>query len=429
MYIWYEIYFLNLKFMKKLSLRIIAVLCCIPFFFVSCKASDKTEVSEPKIKEIIEIGTIDVRLVKEGYSYFLKRINTPGPEIKNKLSVLKYNIKVCKVTYNAVDPFGIEKTLSGLVIYPVLPADEKDKKLNIISVQHGTLGLEEEAPSNYSINNTPEMSDVLNLIPSSHINGYITLVPDYFGYGADEKEIHYYEVRKMLAEASKKLIEAMPSFAEKTGLNIGSDKLLLFGYSEGGFATMSTLMAFSQDKESPFKNYITVAGAGAYDKPATALYVTQKEKGESINFIASYLWVMLVYNNVYSIDKKPEELVRKEIVPKIAIYEGTDKIMQIKDIPLAPSRVFNPDFVKSLVDGSEKAFLDALKDNDVSDFDAKGSVELVHGTNDTWVPAFNTDSTYARMKRRNVDVTKILFNGGTHSTTYSFFVAKAMEKL
>ncbi len=96
---------------------------------------------------------------------------------------------------------------------------------------------------------------------------------------------------------------------------------------------------------------------------------------------------------------------------------------------LLPQKLFPPEFVKGIVERTDNAFMKALEDNDVSDFNALGKVELVHGTKDTWVPTFNTDSAFIRLQKREVDVDKYLYDGGTHSTTYPVFVLKALSKL
>jgi fermentation-respiration switch protein FrsA (DUF1100 family) len=103
--------------------------------------------------------------------------------------------------------------------------------------------------------------------------------------------------------------------------------------------------------------------------------------------------------------------------------------MQSNKIPSAPSNAFNPAFVEGIVKQTDKAYMNALNDNNVSDFNAIGSVELVHGTNDTWVPTFNTDSAFIRLQHRGVNVNKYLYEGGTHSSTYPVFVLRALRKL
>jgi len=409
--------------MNKYLLHLITIV--LAFSCISCESANNPS----PIKSTKTIRTIKADDIRKSYKeYAIKYLKASESQAVKELAKIKYDITFVKVTYEAVDPFGNVKILSGLIGYPELPHNEKEKSLTIVSVQHGTLSSESEAPSFNKLRDAGSLRDALTLIPPAHENGYIIVVPDYFGYGSDEKNIHYYEVRPSLAEATRKLIEATPSFAKEKSLHTDDSRLYLFGYSEGGFATMSTLKSFSENR-SNFTDITTVAGAGAYDKVATATHVVQQESGDSPNFTASYLWVMLSYNSVYGINRDLSRLVQPDMVSVVEKYIGTDKIMQSKQIPSAPSKAFNPEFIKGIVDKSDQKFIKALEDNNVSDFDALGKVELVHGTKDTWVPTFNTDSTFIRLQRRGVDVNKYLYDRGTHSSTYPIFVLKALSKL
>lgn len=397
----------------------------LSLLIISCNINSQSSL----IKSEKTIKTIKADVIRENYRQYLKnRLKVSDSVLTDELRKIKYDITFTKVTYEAIDPFGETKILSGLIGYPVLPAEERDKQLSIVSIQHGTLFAESDTPSFNKFKDTTTLKDALSLIPPTHENGYIIVVPDYFGYGADEKDMHYYEVRSSLAEATRKLIEAVPSFAQDKSLHINPTKLFLFGYSEGGFATMSTLKSFSENPDN-FTDIVTVAGAGAYDKVETATHVIQQTSGDSPNFTASYLWVLLTYDKVYNINRNLSQLVQPEMEPVVKKYAETDKIMQAQKIPSVPSKAFNPTFVKGITEKTDEAFIKALVDNDVSDFEAKGTVVLVHGTKDTWVPTFNTELAYDRLQKREVNVSTHYFEGGTHSTTYPIFVLKALKSL
>ncbi|EGK00116.1 alpha/beta hydrolase family protein [Dysgonomonas gadei] len=397
----------------------------LPLLVISCNINSQSSL----IKSENTIKTIKADVIRENYRQYLKNsLKLSDSVLTDELRKIKYDITFTKVTYEATDPFGKTKILSGLIGYPVLPAGDKDKQLSIVSIQHGTLFDESDAPSLNKFKDATTVKDALSLIPATHENGYIVVVPDYFGYGANEKDMHYYEVRSSLAEAARKLIEAVPSFAQDKSLHINLTKLFLFGYSEGGFATMSTLKSFSENPGN-FTDITTVAGAGAYDKVETATHVIQQTSGDSPYFTASYLWVLLTYNKVYNINRNLNQLVQPEIESVVKKYTETDKIMQEQQIPSVPSKAFNPIFVKGISEKTDEAFIKALIDNDVSNFEAKGTVVLVHGTKDTWVPTFNTELAYDRLQKRGVNVSTHYFEGGTHSTTYPIFVLKALKNL
>ncbi|MBD8387104.1 S9 family peptidase [Dysgonomonas sp. BGC7] len=407
--------------MKKYKISLIAFLLIL----LSVQACS----NDSLINSTQNKGTVRAEDIRAEYEYYLKEVKRlPKTVIDSELSKIKYDVSFYKVTYDATDPFGATKRLSGLVGIPNLSKEDKSKLFSIVSIQHGTLVYEAQAPSNIKFEKGKLTRDALTILSAAHTNGYIVVMPDYFGYGSDEENVHYYETGTSLAEATRKLIEAIPDLAKEKSVNIDLSKLFLFGYSEGGFATMSTLKSFSEHPTS-YKNIITVSGAGAYDKVATAKHVTSQKGGNSPQFTASYLWVLLTYNSVYGINRDLHQMLLPAIVPKVKKYVGTDKIMQSQNIPSDPSKIFAPLFVEGLIKETDNDYIKALMDNNVSDFDALGSVILVHGMQDTWVPTFNTDSAFVRLQKRGVDVKTKYIEGGTHSSSYTGFIMKALETL
>lgn len=400
---------------------------------LACNESDNNQKFYPAAKEVQTVDTVSVETIRGYYESFLKTI--PGfssAEIRSELSKIKYDVIFSVVEYEVSDPFGKTKTLSGLVGYPVLPVSKTEKmqpKFRIASFQHGTIALESQAPTKIALEGDNRQMGILPLVVPAHENGYVIVMPDYFGYGNDEKNSHYYEHRSSLAGASRSLIEDLPGYLNRKGIRVDFDNLFLFGYSEGGFATMSTLKSFSEATNSQFKNFTTIAGAGAYDKVSTALDVVQRTTPNPPSFICSYIWVLLTYNSVYKINRELDQMFQSGVVPEIRRYVGNDSIMSNHTLPTEPVNVFNANFVKELVAGTDTLFMKTLVDNNVSDFDAKGKLTLIHGDADTYVPTFNTDSAFVRLQKRGVDVQKIIVPNGTHSTTYPFFMLEVAKHL
>lgn len=412
-------------------------LFCLSLVISSYACSDDDNNNKPTIcpgplaEEIMVIDTLKVEEIKGYYKTFLEQTKGfSGLDAEAELAKVKYDVVFTSIKYQGVDPFGKVRTLSGLVGYPILPATKVkvEKELRIASIQHGTIALESQAPSKSTFEVVNPIRDILTLVIPAHESGYVVVMPDYFGYGTDEAQAHYYEHRPTLAAASKGLIDVIPEYAGYKGLKVNTDKLFLLGYSEGGFATMSTLKSFSE-QASQFKDFVTVAGAGAYDKEITATRIVGQKTGDSPTFTASYAWVLLSYNSAYKINRDLDKLFQPAVLPEIKGYVGNDRIMQSQTLPSEPVNVFLPAFAQGLVDKTDKPYMEALKDNNVSDFAVKGSLDLIHGSADTWVPTYNTDSAYVRLQKRGVKVEKTIVPNGTHATTYPFFVIKALNKL
>lgn len=414
--------------MKLLKKSILAFVL-LAFSYACSNEDNSSSIDYSPVQENSVVDTLHVVQIRSYYKQFLVQM-TPfvgSIDVDKELSKVVYDVAYTTVKYSAVDPFGKTRILSGLVGYPVLPDSVKDKPLEIASLQHGTLTYADQAPSKETFKNINILRDVLMLVVPSFDKGYILAMPDYFGYGLDEANLHYYQHRLTLAQASRDLIESLPSYARTKSLTVNTDTLFLMGYSEGGFATIATLKSFSENN-SLFKDFVTIAGAGPYDEKETAMQIIQKSKGDSPKFTASYAWVLLSYNHVYRLYRSLDSLYQESVVSEMQKYVTNNNIMQTDSLPSAPSQVFSSAIVKQLLDGSDKGLVAAFDDNDISNFKAKGSIDFVHGSADTWVPPFNTDTTYARMQIQGVPVTKTIIPGATHATAYPFFALKALSR-
>ena len=114
----------------------------LPLLVISCNINSQSSL----IKSENTIKTIKADVIRENYRQYLKNsLKLSDSVLTDELRKIKYDITFTKVTYEATDPFGKTKILSGLIGYPVLPAGDKDKQLSIVSIQHGTLFDESDA--------------------------------------------------------------------------------------------------------------------------------------------------------------------------------------------------------------------------------------------------------------------------------------------
>ena len=101
-----------------------------------------------------------------------------------------------------------------------------------LSWQHGTTADDYWVPSNiYSDNN------IIGVVGASH--GYIVTMSDFIGLG-DGVGFHNYVHAKTEASSTIDLILFGKEFAYDKGV-MPNNQLFLFGYSQGGHATMATV--------------------------------------------------------------------------------------------------------------------------------------------------------------------------------------------
>ena len=159
-------------------------------------------------------------------------------------------VRLYRVTYASVIPERGNKptAATGLLAIP----DTKDTTFPMVSYQHGTVYGKQQVPSF-----AEQSSETQLMIAQFAGQGYLLFGADYFGLGlSDEPE--GYMVKASHQQASYDLLTASRSVLAQ--LKLGSSKLFIAGWSQGGFVTM----AFLQKLES---EGITVQAAATASAP------------------------------------------------------------------------------------------------------------------------------------------------------------------
>jgi pimeloyl-ACP methyl ester carboxylesterase len=326
----------------------------------------------------------------------------------------RYNVKVYKIVYKTKHPDGTELQASGAIIVPDSP-----NPVAMISQQHGTILNDSEAPSNYDKANS-EAGTVGALFASI---GYIMVCPDYIGYGTSKNVAHTYEHRQGLATASLDMIRAAREFL--TDNNVNWDKrLYITGYSEGGFATMSLQKKIEEEFPTEFNLRASSCGAGAYHKTGTMRALVSQRGTTVASNNRLYSWVLLTYNSLYKLNRPTSAYF---IEPFATQAQGG---FQNVNITTSFDQALTSSFKAGITGGTDSAFLNAVKDNDVHDWAPKTPTRLYHGDADDLVPFFNSQDALDAMKRKGATKVELVrLSGKTHSTgiqdfllgTYDFF--------
>ena len=329
--------------------------------------------------------------------------------------LLKYDIKAYKIIYKTKNTDGTEVQASGALIIP-----NTADAVAMISQQHGTIRTDAQAPSNYGTNS--EAYSIASIFGS---NGYIIACPDYIGYGVSKDIIHPYEHRESLAQASLDMIRASTEFVNKEKVN-WNKKLLITGYSQGGFATMSLQKKIEEQFPNEFNLVASSCGAGAYNKTQFMKDLMNNTTHGIAEYNQLYIWVTQTYNRVYGINRLMNTYFKEPYATDIQA-KGNNANVNVS-INLA----FSDAIKKGVNDGTDTQFLNAVKDNDVFDWAPKTETRLYHGDADQQVFYNNSVTAEKAMKAKGGKVTLITSPGGTHGSTlteyaigtYTFFNEK-----
>ncbi len=318
---------------------------------------------------------------------------------------LKKGIKVYKITYKTKNTDGTEIQASGAVVFP-----EGTDVASLVSVQHGTIMSDAEAPSYFAAGS--EGNTVGSLLGSL---GYIVAFPDYIGYGASKALPHPYEHRESLASSSLDMIRATKEFIAQENQN-WDKKLYIAGYSEGGYATMCLQKKIEEEASSEFNLRASSCGAGAYDKSAFMKYIINNTTAGVSNTNQFYVWVLLTYDRLYKLNRPLNTYFKEPYATQI------QSLRENVSIGFSLNQAMTDAFKKGVNDGTDTGFLNAVKDNDIFDWKPKTPTRLYHGTADVTVYPFTSENAYNAMKAKGGTVEYFPLAGKNHGTAISDYL-------
>jgi pimeloyl-ACP methyl ester carboxylesterase len=314
------------------------------------------------------------------------------------LPIEEYNVygyKAYKIPYVTKDEKNKEINVSGLLVIPTeLPPELTEGGLSIVSSLHGTITLNENAPTEY-VKKYKELDS--DSIIFSSLGGFATLQPDYIGYGDSRTETHPYSMKKSLAESTIDLIDATKIFAKANGIEL-NEKLFITGYSEGGYGAMATVQKL---EEMGRKVVASAPMAGGYDLNYIAKSSLGLEKENLTGFSSAYFALTsLAYTEVYN--KNISTLINVPYDSQIkTLLDGEHTFEQIeKALPqnsYGKNGLFRTDFINDYRTNSQNWFNKALKENSVYDWSPKSPMHIVHCQGDDQVPYAIAQKTYETM--------------------------------
>lgn len=364
--------------MKHLSKLLLAV---STLFFMGCG----TDLGQP-VNEQVKGGTVVVDLDGESLKSTLMDAGTPGVDENTTV----YGYKAYKIPYMTTDEEGNSVKVSGLMVVPTgVPDAVKQLGFSTVSDDHGTIFANAEAPTVVADNNNaPAGSSVI----LTSLFAFVTLQPDYIGFGDSSDHYHPFILKKSLASTTVDFIKAAKKFAIDNGIHL-NDQLFLTGYSEGGYAAMATLQQIEREGElqvtmaAPMDGPYIVDGLAAQVLHASALSVP--------SFMAN---IGYAYAKVY--DEDIASVINELYASKLdTLFDGSKARPEIDPelttVTTGADGLFNPAFVAGFFSGNW--FSQAVMDNSVYKWAPQTPVQLVHCIGDDVIPFSISEGTKQTM--------------------------------
>jgi dipeptidyl aminopeptidase/acylaminoacyl peptidase len=328
----------------------------------------------------------------------LQEINASGQFPPTFSNFVLYGVDVYKITYNTVDVSGNTVQASGALIVPFTGS-----RLPVLSFQHGTIREEWEAPSNF-------LTSYYNFTAYIAAAGFIMALPDYLGYGSSKNLTHPYEHGASLATASRDMLRAVYEFGNAYSKFKSNGQLFLTGYSEGGYASMALLKLLEEEHRDEFSITAASLGAGAYNKTAFGEFIAAAN--EDLKFINSFLWVLDTYNTIYELNRHYSYYFNE---PYASMIEAEGVFAEINK---NPQELFTQAFREGILSGTDTEFLYTLAENNNYDWKPDTPLRLYHGTEDDYVPPFNSQTAYTAMNARGAQVEYYPLPGENHASAF-----------
>lgn len=389
------------------------------FLLHGCQVKDDDP--DPAAQVLVSYHKITTSAISQ---LILDQILSVFPEFNDNMvqNLTAYNVHVYKVVYKTTYR-GAERQASGACMIP----ESNGAALPIASYQHGTIFYEKKAPSNFSNIFDPNTAEML--FPEAvSACGFICSVPDYIGYGASGDVIHPYHHREATANACVDMLRAVRELCRELNVQF-QEKYFLFGYSEGGYATLATLRKLQAEYPGQFPVSACAAGSGAYDLVNSINWSLRQPDLSGPSFLC---FVFAAYKDVYGWTRSLCEIFQSPFCERIeaGLFNGDYGEAHIAgQLTSVTEDLFSGAFLADFLGGGEQTVKNALSENSVHQgWFPSCPTRLYQGTADRIVPPLNAVN--AMNAFSGAGATTVAYNplaGLTHETAVVPFVKDVIQ--
>lgn len=362
----------------------------IGLVFVSCKKNDIPVESENQYFVSSELKTtISTQQAVTNFSSLSPEAAAIAFFIRNEVNVEKLTYKT---TFRGKNIFA-----SGLVCLPKEPGDYP-----ILSFQNGTNTEHSKAPTeSYDKDFFPIIESVASL-------GFIVVVPDYIGFGASKNIPHPYLDAKSSTQSILDMLRATNEYTSSDKILAKTNKdLFIFGYSQGGWATMLLQKSIEKDYSTEFNLIASSCGAGPYSIEYMNNYIIDQTEYPMPYFLA---YLLNSYQTLGSFPNPLTDIIQQPYAGLIpGLFDGTKSGGTINSkLTTKVSDFLTPGYRTGYAtDAKFVSVRSAFLSNSIIAWNAKTPMKLFHGANDDYIPVGITYKMMADFKTAGVPETQI----------------------
>ncbi|MDC8002492.1 lipase family protein [Aureisphaera galaxeae] len=329
-----------------------------------------------------------------GQKWKLRLLTTLYKPYRQYKPYVKKSITAFRIEYpSSVN--GTEKMLSGIVLIP----HEKEAPLPILLYCHGTLFNKEDAPSRW------DSAVQLEAIPA--MEGYITFIPDYLGYGSTRDEVPAYFDQEITTQTILDILPHGLNYLDNCGIAYRND-LYILGYSQGGHAAISVLKNMEEENATNLEVKAATSIAAPFKLKENVNHILEKDVFPATAYV-SYLFASL---NHYQWHRKPNEFFQGAsldfIEKQLAGTVTLSKMARNQSDTI--SHLMNKDFLEDYLGDGELLLKQSLERNSNFDFTPKSPLLVIHSRKDEVVPFSTSYNTWNQWIDRGADKEHIRFH-------------------
>lgn len=326
---------------------------------------------------------------------------------------VKYDVDIYEIIYKA--PWIDSSTwinCSGIVYVPKM----KGKKPATFMFGHGT-----EIRKGRNISDEDSQQGICLGFAT---DGYLALYVDYYGIGKGDGQ-HLYQHAWSEGMSFLYMLKAVEEL--KANLNLQTNgQLFLTGYSQGGHASFAAQKYIEAEHDPRFKVTAASPMSGAYDMTGEqAKYMFQEYPRPFYlpYLIISYQTAYHIWptNNIYSVFRAPYDTMLMGYFGAIRLktMDDLDKVM-----PKVPSDVVKPELVAEFKSDPNFAFVQRLRENNLTNWLPEAPVQLCFCEGDREVNYKNSVVAYNNITALGKKDIKLnnLSNHLDHNTCAAFAV-------
>lgn len=336
-----------------------------------------------------DITTQDAKTNLLTFQVIIPESSQLGPFVRN-------DVEVDKITYKTT--FKEQRIqASGLVCQPKTAGNYP-----ILCFQNGTNTQHSLAPTEDPKN------DLFQIMESVASLGFIVVMPDYIGFGASASLPHPYLHAASTTQSILDMLRAVKELgAQDQAVAKPTSDLYIFGYSQGGWATMQLQKAIETNYSSEFNLIASSCAAGPYSLEYMNQYITSQTEYPMPYFLA---YLLNAYSTIGLITNQLSDFFQAPYAVKIpGLFNGINSGGTINsELTNKIANLLTPEYRTQYATLSKFAGLrSAIIANSITAWNVSTPTHLYHGGNDEYIPVSLSQKMFADFKTAGVADSKI----------------------